>query len=142
MPRFCNGAAATTHHRPPLEPTDQPLRTRRPALRRTATRASAADRVPERHRRTGHAVLERDHGTGHSSGKRLLVAAHGNSIRALVKYLDKISDERHRGPEHSQWNPLVYELDANLKPLRHYYLGDAAHVAKAAAHAVAAQGQA
>ena len=75
------------------------------------------------------------------SGQRLLVAAHGNSIRALVKYLDQISDQDIVGLNIPNGIPLVYELDADLKPLRHYYLGDAAAAAAAAA-AVAAQGKA
>jgi 2,3-bisphosphoglycerate-dependent phosphoglycerate mutase len=75
------------------------------------------------------------------SGKRVLVAAHGNSIRALVKYLDGISDSDIVGLNIPNGIPLVYELDADLKPLRHYYLGDAEAAAKAAA-AVASQGKA
>ncbi|MBK7002694.1 MAG: 2,3-diphosphoglycerate-dependent phosphoglycerate mutase [Rhodoferax sp.] len=75
------------------------------------------------------------------SGKRVIVAAHGNSIRALVKYLDNISDQDIVGLNIPNGIPLVYELDAALKPVRHYYLGDAEAVAKAAA-AVAAQGKA
>ena len=69
------------------------------------------------------------------SGKRIVVAAHGNSIRALVKYLDGISDNEIVGLNIPNGIPLVYELDADLKPLRHYYLGDqeAAAVAAAAA---------
>ncbi len=74
------------------------------------------------------------------SGKRILVAAHGNSIRALVKYLDNISDDDIIGVNIPNGIPLVYELDENLKPLRHYYLGDA-QVAAQAASAVAAQGK-
>jgi 2,3-bisphosphoglycerate-dependent phosphoglycerate mutase len=70
-----------------------------------------------------------------------VVAAHGNSIRALVKYLDEVSDGDIVGLNIPNGIPLVYELDANLKPLRHYYLGDSEAVAKAAA-AVAAQGKA
>ena len=72
------------------------------------------------------------------SGQRILVAAHGNSIRALVKYLDGISDSDIVGLNIPNGIPLVYELDADLKPLRHYYLGDAEAAARAAA-AVAAQ---
>ena len=72
------------------------------------------------------------------SGKRVLVAAHGNSMRALVKYLDGISDQEIVGLNIPNGIPLVYELDADLKPLRHYYLGDPEAAAKAAA-AVAAQ---
>ncbi|MFZ4284879.1 2,3-diphosphoglycerate-dependent phosphoglycerate mutase [Variovorax sp. HJSM1_2] len=75
-----------------------------------------------------------------TSGKRVVIAAHGNSIRALVKYLDNISDDDIVGLNIPNGIPLVYELDAQLKPLRHYYLGDAAAAAAAAA-AVAAQGQ-
>ena len=75
------------------------------------------------------------------AGKRIIVAAHGNSIRALIKYLDDISDDDIVGVNVPNGIPLVYELDANLKPLRHYYLGDAEAAAKAAA-AVATQGKA
>jgi 2,3-bisphosphoglycerate-dependent phosphoglycerate mutase len=75
------------------------------------------------------------------AGKRIVVAAHGNSIRALVKYLDNISDDEIVGVNIPNGIPLVYELDAQLKPIKHYYLGDAAAAAKAAA-AVAAQGKA
>ncbi len=74
------------------------------------------------------------------SGKRVVVSAHGNSIRALVKYLDGISDEDIVGLNIPNGIPLVYELDAELKPIKHYYLGDAEAAAKAAA-AVAAQGK-
>jgi 2,3-bisphosphoglycerate-dependent phosphoglycerate mutase len=69
------------------------------------------------------------------------VAAHGNSLRALVKYLDGISDEDIVGLNIPTARPLVYELDANLKPIRNYYLGDAEEIARAMA-AVAAQGKA
>jgi 2,3-bisphosphoglycerate-dependent phosphoglycerate mutase len=75
------------------------------------------------------------------SGRRILVAAHGNSIRALVKYLDGISDSDIVGLNIPNGIPLVYELDASLKPLRRYYLGDQEAIAKAAA-AVANQGKA
>jgi 2,3-bisphosphoglycerate-dependent phosphoglycerate mutase len=75
------------------------------------------------------------------AGKRVVVSAHGNSIRALVKYLDGISDQDIVGLNIPNGIPLVYELDANLRPLRHYYLGDADAVARAAA-AVASQGKA
>ena len=75
------------------------------------------------------------------AGKRVLVAAHGNSMRALVKYLDDISDDQIVGLNIPNGIPLVYELDTHLKPIRHYYLGDAEAAAKAAA-AVAAQGRA
>lgn len=72
------------------------------------------------------------------AGQRVLIAAHGNSLRALVKYLDTISDERIAELNIPTGIPLVYELDDDLRPLRHYYLGDAA-AAEEAARAVAAQ---
>jgi 2,3-bisphosphoglycerate-dependent phosphoglycerate mutase len=75
------------------------------------------------------------------AGRRIVVAAHGNSIRALVKYLDGISDADIVGLNIPNGIPLVYELDDELKPLRHYYLGDAEAAAQAAA-AVASQGKA
>ena len=75
------------------------------------------------------------------AGQRIVVAAHGNSIRALIKYLDKISDDDIVSLNIPNGIPLVYELDANLKPIKHYYLGDAEAAAKAAA-AVATQGKA
>jgi 2,3-bisphosphoglycerate-dependent phosphoglycerate mutase len=75
------------------------------------------------------------------AGQRVLVSAHGNSIRALVKYLDGISDADIVGLNIPNGIPLVYELDAHLRPLSHRYLGDADAVARAAA-AVARQGKA
>ncbi len=75
------------------------------------------------------------------TGKRVVVAAHGNSIRALVKYLDNIADDEIVGLNIPNGIPLVYELDAQLQPIRHYYLGDPQVAAQAAA-AVAAQGKA
>ena len=75
------------------------------------------------------------------SGKRVIIAAHGNSLRALVKYLDKISDEKIVGLNIPTGIPLVYELDEKLKPIKNYYLGDPEEIAKAA-QAVAAQGKA
>lgn len=73
-------------------------------------------------------------------GRRVIVTAHGNSLRALIKYLDGISDDDIVGLNIPTARPLVYELDAQLQPLRNYYLGDAAEIARAAA-AVAAQGR-
>jgi 2,3-bisphosphoglycerate-dependent phosphoglycerate mutase len=64
------------------------------------------------------------------SGKHVIVAAHGNSLRALVKYLDKVSDTDIVGLNIPTGIPLVYELDAGLAPLRHYYLGDPDEVAR------------
>ena len=75
------------------------------------------------------------------SGRRLVLAAHGNSIRALVKYLDGISEQDIVGLNIPNGIPLVYELDAALKPLSHRYLGDAEALAQATA-AVARQGRA
>jgi 2,3-bisphosphoglycerate-dependent phosphoglycerate mutase len=75
------------------------------------------------------------------SGQRVLVSAHGNSMRAMVKYLDNISDEEIPEMNIPTGIPLVYELDADLKPVTHYYLGDEETVRKAA-EAVAAQGKA
>ena len=76
-----------------------------------------------------------------AKGERLLVAAHGNSLRALIKYLDGKSDEGIIAVNVPTGIPLVYELDDALKPTRSYYLGDADAVAKAQ-HSVAAQGKA
>lgn len=76
-----------------------------------------------------------------NAGKRLIIAAHGNSLRALVKYLDTISDEDIVSRNIPTGIPLVYELDENLKPTKSYYLGDAEAV-KAAQEAVANQGKA
>ena len=74
------------------------------------------------------------------AGKRVLVAAHGNSLRALVKHLDAVSDANIVDLNIPTGIPLVYELDDELKPRRHYYLGDAEEVAKRIA-AVSAQGK-
>ena len=67
------------------------------------------------------------------SGKRVVIAAHGNSIRALVKYLDNISDEEITGLNIPTGLPLVYELNKDLKPTKSYYLGDPEEAAKKAA---------
>ena len=75
------------------------------------------------------------------AGKRVIIAAHGNSIRALIKYLDNVSEQDIVGLNIPTGTPLVYELDDALKPLRHYYLGDQEKIA-AAVNAVAAQGKA
>ena len=87
--------------------------------------------LPYWHSTIAPAVLE---------GKRVLIAAHGNSLRALVKYLDNVSEEAIVGLNIPTGMPLVYELDQDLKPLRSYYLGDPEKV-KAAMEAVAAQGK-
>ena len=75
------------------------------------------------------------------SGQRVIIAAHGNSLRALVKYLDNISEEKIVGLNIPTGMPLVYELEDNLKPIKSYYLGDPAAVKKAM-EAVANQGKA
>ena len=75
------------------------------------------------------------------AGKRVIIAAHGNSLRALVKYLDDMSEEAIIKLNIPTGVPLVYELDENLKPIKSYYLGDPEEIARAAA-AVAAQGKA
>ena len=76
-----------------------------------------------------------------AAGRRVVIAAHGNSLRALVKYLDDVSEEEIVELNIPTAIPLVYELDDRLKPIRHYYLGDPAEAAAAAAR-VAAQSKA
>ena len=73
-------------------------------------------------------------------GKKVLIAAHGNSLRALIKYLDNVSEEDIINLNVPTGMPLVYELDENMKPLNSYYLGDPEEV-KAAMDAVASQGK-
>ncbi|KAF2070174.1 hypothetical protein CYY_008501 [Polysphondylium violaceum] len=75
------------------------------------------------------------------SGKKVLIAAHGNSIRALIKYLDNVSDEKIVSMEIPTGIPLVYELDENLKPIKSYFLADNDELLKAQ-QAVANQGKA
>lgn len=74
-------------------------------------------------------------------GRRVLIAAHGNSLRALIKHLDGVSDDDIVHLNIPTGQPLVYELDENLRPIKHYYLGDPAEI-EAAMAAVAAQGKA
>lgn len=74
------------------------------------------------------------------AGKKVIISAHGNSLRALVKYLDNISDEEIPSLNIPTGVPLVYELDDDLKPIKHYYLGDPEAIKKAA-EAVANQGK-
>ncbi len=74
------------------------------------------------------------------SGKRVLISAHGNSLRALVKYLDNMPDEEVVKLNIPTGVPLIYELDDDLKPITHYYLGDQEEIEKAI-EAVAAQGR-
>jgi 2,3-bisphosphoglycerate-dependent phosphoglycerate mutase len=75
------------------------------------------------------------------SGKKIIIAAHGNSLRALVKYLDNIPDEEIVGLNIPTGVPLVYELDEALKPIKHYYIGNQEEIEKKA-NAVANQGKA
>ncbi|HJN56445.1 MAG: 2,3-diphosphoglycerate-dependent phosphoglycerate mutase [Candidatus Woesearchaeota archaeon] len=75
------------------------------------------------------------------SGKRAIISAHGNSLRALIKHLDNVSDEDIVNFNIPTGIPLIYELDDNLRPIKHYYLGDPKDVEKAM-KAVAAQGKA
>lgn len=75
------------------------------------------------------------------AGRRLLIVAHGNSLRALIKYLDSVSDKDIVGLNIPTAQPLVYELDANLLPLKHYYLAGDEEI-RAAQAAVAGQGKA
>jgi len=75
-----------------------------------------------------------------AAGRKVVIAAHGNSLRALVKYLDDLSEQAVVELNIPTGIPLIYELDGSLKPIRHYYLGDAQAV-KRAAEAVAAQGK-
>ncbi|NOL48773.1 2,3-diphosphoglycerate-dependent phosphoglycerate mutase [Pelistega europaea] len=75
------------------------------------------------------------------AGKRVLITAHGNSLRALIKYLENMSEDEVLKLNIPTGQPLVYELDDNLKPIRHYYLGNQEEI-EAALAAVAAQGKA
>ena len=75
------------------------------------------------------------------AGRRILIAAHGNSLRALIKYLDNISDSEIVGLNIPTAQPLVYELDANLRPIKSYYLADEETI-RAAEAVVAGQGKA
>ena len=102
-------------------------------LPRTESLALTVDRVVEWWNDSLSKVLR--------EGKTVLVAAHGNSLRALVKYLDNISDADIMELNIPTGVPLVYELDENLRPVRHYYLGDEA-VVKEAMSRVVAQGKA
>jgi 2,3-bisphosphoglycerate-dependent phosphoglycerate mutase len=76
-----------------------------------------------------------------SSGKRVLISAHGNSIRALIKYLDNVADTEIVKLNIPTGIPLIYELEDDLKPIRHYYLGDEEKIRKAT-ESVAKQGKA
>jgi 2,3-bisphosphoglycerate-dependent phosphoglycerate mutase len=125
---------------PPLEPTD--ARCERSDLRYAANPTDVP--LTECLKDTVARVLPFWHDTvapAIKAGKRVLISAHGNSIRALCKYLDNISDDDIVGLNIPNGIPLVYELDADLKPIRNYYLGDQEAI-KAAMQAVANQGKA
>ena len=124
---------------PPLEPNDErhPARDSRyqglPAASLPATESlsdTVARFLPYWHESIAPRI---------KSGTRVMIAAHGNSLRALVKYLDSISDDAIVELNIPTGIPLIYELDANLKPMTSYYLGDP-EAAKTAAAAVANQG--
>jgi len=123
---------------PPLDPEDE----RHPRHDRRYAALSASD-LPacESLKSTVDRFLPLWHETiapDIKSGRRVLIAAHGNSLRALVKYLDDVTDDEIVGLNIPTGIPLVYELDAQLKPLSHRYLGDP-EAARKAAEAVAAQ---
>ena len=126
---------------PPLEPGDPRHAAADP---RYASLAKAELPLTECLKDTVARVLpywESDIAPSIRAGRRVLIAAHGNSLRALVKYLDDMGDAEIVGLNIPTGVPLVYELDASLKPLRHRYLGDATEVAQRIA-AVSAQGKA
>jgi 2,3-bisphosphoglycerate-dependent phosphoglycerate mutase len=125
---------------PPLEPADERFPGNDPRyadltadeLPLTECLKDTVDRfLPLWHKEIAPSVLK---------GRRVIIAAHGNSLRALVKYLDNVSDEDIINLNIPTGMPLVYELDDELKPLNRYYLGDPEKV-KAAMEAVAAQGK-
>lgn len=125
---------------PPLELTDE----RHPRFdRRYADLTPEQTPATESLKLTLDRVLPYWHSTiapSIKAGKRVLIAAHGNSLRALVKYLDNVPENEITELNIPTAIPLVYELDADLKPVKHYYLGDAEAIAAAAA-AVANQGK-
>jgi 2,3-bisphosphoglycerate-dependent phosphoglycerate mutase len=126
---------------PPLEPSDPRFPGRDPRYR-SLSRAELP--LTECLKDTVARFLPYWHGTigpAIRSGKSVIVAAHGNSIRALVKYLDEVSEKDIVELNIPTGVPLVYELDADLRPLKHYYLGDQAAI-EAAMQAVANQGKA
>jgi len=86
-------------------------------------------------------LLEKELLPALKAGKRLLIVAHGNSLRALIKYFDKLSNKEIMKVNVPTGIPLIYELDDHLKPIKHYYLGDPAAVKKAIEN-VAKQGKA
>ena len=141
MSRSWSGGAATTCHRQLLEATDARYPGRDPRYQGLSPaelplteclKDTVARFLPYWHQAIVPAI---------QSGRKVIITAHGNSLRALIKYLDDISDDEIVGLNIPTGVPLVYELDDQLKPIRHYYLGDPEAVAQAAA-AVANQGKA
>ena len=126
---------------PPLTPDDE----RHPSRdRRYASLDPSELPLTESLKETVARFLPYWHGTiapAIKSGKRVIIAAHGNSLRALVKYLDNIPESEIVELNIPTGIPLVYELDENLKPIRHYYLGNEEAI-RAAMQAVANQGKA
>ena len=111
-------------------------RRRAPSVARSAisiARAgpAPADRIAEGHRRAVPPLLAR-HDCARHQGRRVVIAAHGNSLRALVKYLDNVSESEIVELNIPTGIPLVYELNDDLTPIRHYYLGDPDNAAAAA----------
>lgn len=108
---------------PPLEANDPRSQANDPRYRAIAGKVPPSESLKDTITRTlpfWHETIA----PSIKSGKRVLIAAHGNSLRGLVKYLDNLSDEEITKVEIPTGRPLVYELDGNLKPLRHYYLGE------------------
>jgi 2,3-bisphosphoglycerate-dependent phosphoglycerate mutase len=108
---------------PPLEANDPRSQANDPRYRAIAGKVPLSESLKDTITRTlpfWHETIA----PSIKSGKRVLIAAHGNSLRGLVKYLDNLSDEEITKVEIPTGRPLVYELDGNLKPVRHYYLGE------------------
>jgi len=124
---------------PALDPAD-PATPARPALSRPESGPAPGNGEPRRRGGPHAALLVRLHRPALRSGRRVLVSAHGNSLRALVKHLDGISDEDIPGLNIPTGIPLVYELDGDLAAVDRYYLGDR-KPPRAAARAVAEQAQ-
>jgi len=124
---------------PPLEPTDERYPAKDP---RYKTLEEKDIPLTECLKDTVARVLPYWHGTivpMIESGRKIIVSAHGNSLRGLVKYLDGVSDQDIVRMNIPTGIPLVYELDSQLKPIRHYYIGDPDQVRKAI-ESVAGQG--
>ncbi len=108
---------------PPLEANDPRSQANDPRYRAIAGKVPLSESLKDTITRTlpfWHETIA----PSIKSGKRVLIAAHGNSLRGLVKYLDNLSDEEITKVEIPTGRPLVYELDGKLKPIRHYYLGE------------------